>query len=111
MSDYYTKWPMAKAVPNQEAPTVAQAFLEEVICNHGAPSTVLSDQGAQFLSKLFKYINATLGTKEQHTTAYHPQTDGLVERFNGTLVKMLSAYTSEKQDDWDEYLPFVLWVY
>ena len=45
------------------------------------------------------------------TTAYHPETDGLVERFNGMLTSMLSMYVSGHRRDWDTFLPFVMFAY
>ena len=46
-----------------------------------------------------------------NTTAYHPQTNGLTERFNATLCQMLSSYCNESQTDWDVFLPIVLFAY
>lgn len=46
-----------------------------------------------------------------NTSAYHPQVDGLVEKFNGTLTTMISMYVSDDQDDWDQHLPYVLFAY
>ena len=111
MMDYLTKWPMAAATPNQTAATIANVFLRKVICNHGAPEEVLSEKGTQFTSEIFKKINEILGTKTENTSLYHPQTDGLVEKFNGTLIRMLTVYVNDNQTDWDEYIPFVLWAY
>ena len=49
--------------------------------------------------------------KKLNTTAYHPQTNGLTERFNHTLCTMLTHYTNSSQTDWDEYLPYILLAY
>ena len=81
------------------------------MCRHGAPRVLLSDQGTNFLSKLVSEICQIVGTKQIKTSSYHPETDGLVERFNKTLATMISMYVSERHKDWDEFLPLVLFAY
>ena len=110
-SDYLTRWPEAIPVPNADATTTAKVFIEEVVCRHGAPRQLLSDNGKNFRSNLVKEICKLMNTKKTFTTAYHPETDGLVERFNGTLTAMLSMYVSGHQRDWDTFIPFVLFAY
>ena len=107
--DYLTKWPEVFATPNQTAPTIAKIFVEEIVSRHGVPHQLLSDRGPSFLSKLFLGVCSLLGTKKVNTSAYHPQTDGLVERFNRTLINMLSKRVGARE--WDELLPYVLFAY
>ena len=107
----FTKWPEVFAVPDQTAPTIARLFVEEIVCRHGVPGEVLSDRGASFLSKLTLEICQLMGTKKVNTTAYHPQTDGLVERFNQTLTNMLAKTVEKNGTNWDVQLPYVLFVY
>ena len=64
--------------------------MEEIFCRHGAPKHILSDRGANFLSTLIQDVWKYLNVKKVNTSGYHPQTDGLVERFNSTLMNMLS---------------------
>ena len=52
-----------------------------------------------------------MNIQKLNTTAYHPQTNGLTERFNHTLAQMLSMYVADNQKDWDVYLPYVLFAY
>ncbi len=111
MMDYFTKWPEIAPLPDVQASTVAKHFIESVICRHGAPQILLSDRGKQFMSKMLKQVIRYLGIKKDFTTAYHPQTDGLVERFNRTMVDMLSKVVKPTQRDWDEWLPAVAWAY
>ena len=110
-TDYLTRWVEAFAMPNQKAITVARKLVEEIICRHGAPVMLLSDQGSNFLSKLAHNVYIMAKIKKIQTTAYHPQTNGLTERFNKTLCEMLSMFVNIQQDDWDRYLPFVLFAY
>ena len=87
-----------------EAATVARIIVEEVVARFGVPSSIHSDQGRQYESELFSEMFRVLHIKKTRTTPYHPQSDELVERFNKTLVTMLSAYVNEHHSDWDPAL-------
>ena len=110
-TDYLTKWPEVFATKDQTALTIAELFVEEIVCRHGVPGQLLSDRGAAFLSRLLKEICSLLGVKKINTTAYHPQTNGLTERFNRTLTDMLAKRVEKNGKDWDTHLPFVLFAY
>ena len=75
---------------NQNSLTIARLLVEHIIPRHGIPTQLLSDRGIAFLSKLMVEVYKLLGMKKVNTTAYHSQTDSLVERFNCTLTDMLS---------------------
>jgi hypothetical protein len=82
--------------------------VEEFICRFGAPYSILSDQGSDFESHVFKEMNALFGSKKQRTTAYHPQCDGQVEKFNSTLLNMLSKHVASDQRNWDVKILYVM---
>lgn len=109
-ADYFTKWPECWAIPDQEAKTVARC-LEEFISRHGAPQVLLTDQGRNFESQVIAEVCDLLHINKKRTTAYHPQCDGQVERFNRTLANMLAMYVSKNQKDWDLWLEQVLFAY
>ena len=109
--DYLTKWTEVFAVPNQSSLTIAQLLVEQIVFRHGVPAELLSDSGMAFLSKLMNEVYSLLGLHKVNTTAYHPQTDGLVERFNRTLTDMLAMTVKENGRDWDKHLPYVLFAY
>lgn len=111
IADYFTKWTEAFALPNMEAGTVAAKIVEEFICRFGVPTEIHTDQGRQFESKLFAEMCSMLSIKKTRTTPYHPQSDGLVERFNRTLGAMLSQYVNDHHTDWDEHLCYVMLAY
>ena len=86
----------AYALPDQEATTVAQKLVDEFFCRFSVPEQLHSDQGKQFESKLISTIcHQLLQVKKSRTTPYHPQSDSLVERFNGTLMNMLASTAKE----------------
>ena len=111
ISDYASRFVITIAMEDQRAQTVAAHFVEKVITKYGAPRKVLTDQGTNFLSKLVKSICTLFKITQLRTTSYHPQTDGLVERFNRTLCDMLACYVNEEPETWDNYLPFVTLAY
>ncbi len=109
--DYLTKWVEAFAVPDQSAETIARLLVENVVCHHGAPEELLSDRGANFLSELVQEVCKLLNIKKVNTSGYHPQTDGLVEKFNSTLISMIAKTAERHGRDWDQRLPYLLFAY
>ena len=109
--DYLTKWPMVFPVPDQKAIRLAQLLAEEVIPVFGVPEALLSDRGTNLLSHLMKDVCQLLGVEKLNTTAYHPQCDGMVERFNRTLKSMLRKHAAKFGEQWDTYLFGALWAY
>jgi hypothetical protein len=110
-SCYFSKWPEAAALPSIEAPRIARAFYDLIITRHGAPRQLLSDHGSNFMGKLMKELLKILNIEKLSTTSYHPQTDGLVERMNGTLTQSLTMYANSNQDNWDNFLQSILFAY
>lgn len=98
-TEYLTKYTIACAIPDVTALTVAKKFVNEVILKHGAPTKLLSDQGANFTSQLISEICKLCSVRKIQTSPYHPQCDGLVERFNKTLATMISMYVNNNHND------------
>ena len=82
-------------MPNMEASTVAEIMVKEFIFRSGVPSKIHSDQGRQFVSRLFMEMSRPLQIEKTRTSPYHPEFDGMVERFNQTLCAMLSVFVDE----------------
>lgn len=99
------------ALPNQEAVTVAQKLVDEVICRYGVPEIIHTDQGSNFESQLIHELCDYLQITKTRTSPYHAQSDGMVEIFNKTLQSMLSNYVSDYGSEWDRHLPKVLMAY
>ncbi|KAL7870568.1 hypothetical protein SRHO_G00080650 [Serrasalmus rhombeus] len=110
ISDYATRYPEAFALSKVKTRQLVNALLQ-LISRVGIPREILTDQGTNFTSKQFKDVFALMGIKGIRTTPFHPQTDGLVERFNKTLKCMLRKFVSETGSDWDRWLPFLLFAY
>ena len=109
--DYLTKWPEIFATWDQTSLTIVEMLVEKVISRHGVPTELLSYCGQAFLLKLMVDVHQLLGIEKANTTAYHPQTDGLIERFHRTLTNMLTKRVQCTGKDWDNHLPYVLFSY
>jgi len=104
--DYFTKWPEAKAIPDKKAETVAQ-FLYELICRYGVADIHITDQGTDFNNKCSAELCRLAGIKHMNTAAYHPQTNGLVEKQNDTTERVIFKHC-EKAENWVDVLPAVM---
>ncbi|GFX63746.1 hypothetical protein TNCV_215461 [Trichonephila clavipes] len=109
--DYFTKWPKAYPIPDQEASTIAEVLVQHWISRFWVPLQLHSDQGRNFDSAVCKRLCEILAIDKIRTTALHPQSDGMVERFNRTILNSLSLLVSSNQQDWDKKLPFFLLAY
>ena len=111
LQDYLTKWPLAYPMSDQKAESIARILVNEVIPFYGVPEALLTDRGTNLLSHLMRDLCELMGTTKLNTTAYHPECDGMVKRFNRTLKAMLRKHASRFGNQWDQYLPSVLWAY
>ena len=109
--DMFTKWPMVFPVPDQKSERIARLLCEEIVPLFGVPEALLSDRGTNLLSHLMLDVCTLLGTTKLNTTAYHPECDGMVERFNRTLKAMLRKRAAQFGAQWDKHLPGLLWAY
>ena len=109
--DHFTK--LAEAVPCQTASAeeTCVPLITHWISRYGCPMTFQSDNGKAFVGDLTKELMKRSHIAQAHSTTYHPQTNGLVERQNRTLVNMLRVYCSRYMTDWDKYLPQVVGSY
>jgi transposase InsO family protein len=85
--------------------------MNQIVPRHGCPRTILSDGAKAFNSKLMDKVFVLLNAKKITTSPYNPQHNGQVERFNHTLVQMLTVFVNKNQKDWDRYLGIVMGAY
>jgi transposase InsO family protein len=109
--DYFSKWPEARAIPNMRAETVAKFIYEDIVCRHGVPQEILSDRGTSFTSKVIEELCQNYQTKHQLTSAYRPQTNGMIERFNRTLGECIAKLVYDNNKEWDQFIDAVLLAY
>ncbi len=104
--DRYTRWPEANPMTDATAASCASALLNGWVSRLGVPTTITSDQGQQFESHLWRALMNLLGSTRNRATAYHPQANGMVERFHRHLKTGLKARLTN--GNWVDELPVVL---
>ena len=111
IADYFSKWTEAFPMKNKCADTVADILVENIILRFGMPLVIHSDQGREFENGLMKSLCVLLGCTKTRTAPYHPESDGMIERFNRTCLMMLSMFVNDRRDNWHELLPFIMHAY
>ena len=111
IADYFSKWTEAFPIKDKCADTVVDVLVDKIILHFGMPLVIHSDQGREFENGLMKSLCTLLGCVKMRTAPYHPESDGMVERFNHTCLMMLSMFVNDRRDNWHELLPFVMHAY
>jgi len=111
VADYFTRYVEAYPIPNQEATTVARQLVDEFFLRFSPPQQLHSDQGRNFESAVIKEACKLLGNDKSRTTPYHPQSDGLVERFNRTLLNMLAVAVRDQPFEWEQHIRRLCFAY
>lgn len=109
--DMTTRYAVTKATANADSKTTAKFILETIIPRFGCVKEIQSDRGSHFTAEVLKQLFEALGISHQKSSAYHPQSQGLTERYNGTLLNMLHFYANESHSDWSKYVEMVTFVY
>uniref|UniRef100_A0A3Q2ZZT4 Gypsy retrotransposon integrase-like protein 1 n=1 Tax=Kryptolebias marmoratus TaxID=37003 RepID=A0A3Q2ZZT4_KRYMA len=111
VEDYFTKFVNLYAVADQRATTVAECLFNRYIMDHGVMEILHTDMGRQFESEVIRQLCGMLGVKKTHTTPYNPKSDGMVERFNRTLIDQLAKILLSCEGEWDSFLSQVAFAY
>ena len=93
--DYFSRWPEAKALKVANADSVAKFIYERIICRYGTPSVIQTDQGTHFINQVIKQLTDKFRIRHSRSSPYHPQANGLVERFSKTLCEGLAKVCEE----------------
>jgi len=109
--DHLTGWAEAIAIASKKAETVQEAFMEHIVARYGIPSVIISDNGGEFTSTNFEAWLRELGISHHLTSPYHPQANGMTERFNGTIQRILLKLTGGNGKKWSHYLSEALYAY
>ena len=110
MQDLLTKYFVCEPLKQSTSIKIADAFIRKFICQFGAPRAILTDQGANFTGKFMKVIAQKFKIEQFRTTAFHPQTNGSLERSHLVLTEYLKMFIS-KYSDWDEWTDMAAFSY
>ena len=87
---------------------MAKVLVDQFVSRFGTPAQLHSDQGRNFESQVFTQV---LGIEKTRTTPLHPQSDGMVERYNRTLEHQIAMFVNENQKDWDQHISLLQMAY
>lgn len=110
-TDAFSKWAYAKAYQNVTTADVIEFVEDNILSVHGNPQRMISDKGGQFMSEEFQKFLGKLNIKHSNTSGWHPQSNGIDERVNGTLARILRNYSDEFQERWDRELKWAVYLY
>ncbi|MCO5561280.1 hypothetical protein L7F22_014901 [Adiantum nelumboides] len=110
-TDYMTRWAEAASVARITAADVSKFVLDYICSRFGTPLEILSDRGPGFKADLLDALLENLSIKHVHSTPYYPQCNGLVEKTNGVLCKIITKHVRDRPQDWDKHLTAALWAY
>ncbi|MCG8113144.1 MAG: DDE-type integrase/transposase/recombinase, partial [Candidatus Thiodiazotropha taylori] len=111
ITDHFTRYAQAFPTRNQLATTTAKVLFDNFIVHYGFPGRLHSDQGRNFESSVIKELCKLAGVEKSRTTPYHPMGNGMVERFNQTLLKMLGTLEEDQKADWKSYVAPLVHAY
>lgn len=111
MIDYFTRVAEHGVLAVQNSETLADTFIHNVVCRHGLPLSLITDNAAVYTSTLIEQIFFKLGLKHTTVTPYHPQANGMVERVNGTIISIIKTWAMMNPNDWDEKVPYAIFSY
>ncbi|GFX92349.1 transposon Tf2-11 polyprotein [Trichonephila clavipes] len=103
ITDHFIKWSELILLRKVSAQAIANAFFENYISRYGAPISLISDNGPQFISEVFEPLSHRLDIKHMKTITYRPQAN-LTERVNRNLVQMIACFVKENHENWDRFL-------
>ena len=109
--DSFSKWTEAFPLQTMEACEVAWKLYDEIICRFGCPDSILTDRAQNFMSNLLKELCSILGITKLATSSYHAACNSQVERINSVVLQKLRIYGNQKQSDWAQLLPSIMFSY
>lgn len=111
LQDYFTKWPVVEGMESVEASKLKKWLIDRVFCVYGIPQDLVTDRGTQLTSTEFEQFLQNNGIHHSLTAPFHPQSDGMVERFNRSLLNSLRCYAQENPDQWTDFLQPIVFAY
>ena len=110
-TDYFSKWIEAEAFASIKDKEATQFIWKNIVCRFGIPGTIISDNGPQFDSRVYRNFYQELKIKNLYSTPRHPQSNGQAEASNKTLLTALKKRLDAAKDKWVDEIPRVLSAY
>ncbi len=107
MIDHFWRYVVLAPLKEKSARAVAHAIVSKLICEYSAPRVLWSDNGAEFRNKVLAEICCQFGIKQTFTVAYHPASNGLVERSNRKILEILRPIVAGHLGTWEDWDPQV----
>jgi hypothetical protein len=111
MTDAFTRYVELIAVPNKEAPVIAEAIFNNWICRYGIPAQLVTDQGKEFIANVCQLLWKKLDLLHVTTSARHPQANAQAEVINKTIARYLASFVDESTLEWEQFLPPLMFSY
>ena len=108
---HFTRFVEGWPAPSIDMISISKAVIDRVVCRYGLFERMVSDRGSVFVGTLAAHIYKALRIHRVVTTAYHPQSNGMIERFHSTLKTTLKLWSNEVPEEWDILLPFAIFAY
>lgn len=100
--DSFSKWPEAFPLRTKDSTEIAKVLFKEIFCRYGAPYTIVTDRGQNFMIKLVTAVCQIFQVTRHFTSSYHPQTNATCERMNSTIAQCLHTYVNQHQTNWHD---------
>ena len=110
-TDYFSKWIEAEVFSSIKDKDVTQFIWKNIVCRFGIPKSIMSNNGPQFDSRVYRNFCQELKIKKLYSTPGYPQSNGLTEASNKTLLTALKKRLDSAKGKWVDELPGVLWAY
>ena len=111
LTDAFSKFSQAFVTPNQKALTVAKILVDKWFYVYGIPARIHSDQGWSFDNQIMQHLYALYGIEQSTTMPYNPRGNAYCERFNRTMIGLLTSLSKEQKDNWPLHLPSLVFAY
>ena len=111
MVDHLTRWPIAKAIPDKDATTAANAIFKKLILDHGAPEVLLSNHGKEFTNETLAYVCQEFNIEQYFTSPYMPRSNRKMENFNKFLKTSIRKLCQDDTVVWDQVLDQIIFAY
>ena len=111
VTDAFSKYAELVAIPDKSASTVGSALFSRLLCRHGLPLEIVSDNGKEFCNEIVDTLLALMKIKKTNTTPYHPQTNAQAEVCNKTISAYLKTQVLSSTLDWEQYIASMMFAY